>query len=173
MGEINMEEVNGTEINVEEVNRTETARTEAAVKRAVKLFDEDHYHCSQAVFAAFANQLGIAEKEALKIAGCFGSGMNEGEVCGCVTGALMAIGLKYGQCTVDDYESRTKSRELCMEFYEKFKTENGSCICRELLGYDFGKEEDLKKLVEEKLYLDICPKLVRSAAGIASELIEK
>lgn len=168
VGEMSVEEVNGTEINAEEVNRTE-----AAVKRAVKLFDEDHYHCSQAVFAAFANQLGIAEKEALKIAGCFGSGMNEGEVCGCVTGALMAVGLKYGQCTVDDYESRTKSRELCMEFYEKFKAENGSCICRELLGYDFGKEEDLKKLVEEKLYLDICPKLVRSAARIASELMEE
>ncbi len=141
------------------------------IEKASQLFNEKHYHCSQAVFAAFSEMLGIDEKQALKISGCFGAGMNEGEVCGCVTGALMVIGLKYGQCMVDDMESRSKSRDLCMEFYEKFKLENGSCICRDLLGYDFGKAEDLKILQEEKTFLNICPKLVESATKIVLDMV--
>ena len=142
------------------------------VEKANQFFNEQRYHCSQAVFGAFAEELGISEELALKIGGCFGGGMNEGEVCGCVTGALMALGLKYGQCTADDMDSRNKSREKCMEFYEKFKAENGSCICRDLLGYDFGKPEDTKYIQQTKLYLEICPKLVKSATRIAAELIK-
>ena len=142
------------------------------LEKSSELFNERHYHCSQAVLGAFAEELGISEELALKIGGCFGAGMNEGEVCGCVTGALMAIGLKYGQSKDNDYENRSKSRNLCMEFYDKFKAENGSCICRDLLGYDFGKPEDTKYVHESKLYLEICPKLVESATRIAAELIK-
>lgn len=107
------------------------------IEKSSELFNERHYHCSQAVFGAFAKELGISEELSLKIRGCFGAGMNEGEVCGCVTGALMALGLKYGQSKDDDNESRTKSRELCMEFYDKFKTENvatNSCCGEQISG---------------------------------------
>ncbi len=142
------------------------------IEKSSELFNERHYHCSQAVFGAFAEELGIPEELALKIGGCFGAGMNEGEVCGCVTGALMAIGLKYGQGKDDDYEGRTKERELSMKFYDKFKAENSSCICRDLLGYDFGKPEEIKYIQETKLYLEICPKLVESATKIAAQLMK-
>ena len=141
-------------------------------EKASELFNVRRYHCSQAVFGAFAEELGIPEKLALKIGGCFGAGMNEGEVCGCVTGALMAVGLKYGQCSDDDMALRAKERELCMELYDRFRAENGSCICRDLLGYDFGKQEDLRYIQQTKLYLEICPKLVESAARIAAELMK-
>ena len=142
-----------------------------SIEKSSDLFNNCHYHCSQAVFGAFAEELGITEELALKIGGCFGGGMNQGEVCGCVTGAIMAIGLKYGQCKVDDMESRSKSRELCLEFYDRFKAENGSCLCRDLLGYDFGKPEDVKIIQESKVFLKICPELVESATRIASELL--
>ena len=143
-----------------------------SIEKSSELFNQRHFHCSQAVFGAFAEELGISEELALKIGGCFGAGMNEGEVCGCVTGALMAIGLKYGQCKDDDMDSRAKEREVSMQFYEKFKAENGTYICRELLGYDFGKPEDVKYMQETKLYLNICPKLVESATKIAAQLIK-
>lgn len=142
------------------------------VEKSIQLFNQQHYHCSQAVFAAFAEELGISEALALKIGGCFGAGMNQGEVCGCVTGALMAIGLKYGQDKADDCESRIKERKLAIELYEKFKAENGSCICRDLLGYDFGKPKDVKHLQDTKLYFEICPKLVESATKITNQILQ-
>ena len=67
------------------------------------------YNCAQAVFASFSKELGLDEKQALKIGGCFGSGMRKGEVCGACTGALMALGLKYGQDEIGDVESKLKS----------------------------------------------------------------
>lgn len=143
------------------------------IEKALDLFNNKHYHCSQAVFAAFADELGITKEQALKIGGCFGAGMNEGEVCGCVTGALMALGLKYGLCSEDDMESRTLSRNKCMEFYDKFKAENGSCLCKDLLGYNFGNPDDLKIIQDTKLFLNICPELVESAAKITEELLNK
>ena len=43
------------------------------VSKAVELF-EHRFMCSQAVFAAFAEQFGITEKQALQIGACFGGG---------------------------------------------------------------------------------------------------
>lgn len=51
------------------------------VMKAVQLF-EQKFMCSQAVFAAFSEQFGISEKQALQIGACFGGGMNKSEVCG-------------------------------------------------------------------------------------------
>ena len=83
------------------------------INEAVKLFNSG-YVCSQAVFAAFSPKLGLEKNQALKIGACFGSGMRKGEVCGACTGALMALGLKYG-------ESKVKSNEACERFLNEFK----------------------------------------------------
>ena len=52
--------------------------------------------CAQQVFAHFADRLGIAPDVALRTASCFGSGLGRADVCGCVTGALMVLGLAHG-----------------------------------------------------------------------------
>ena len=62
--------------------------------------------CAQHVFGEFAPQFGIDRQTALRIASLFGSGMFEGASCGAVVGALMAIGLKYGQGDDPDPEKQ-------------------------------------------------------------------
>ena len=52
---------------------------------ALDYFDRK-FHCSQAVLAAFKDEIGLTEKQALKLGACFGSGMRKGEVCGACTG---------------------------------------------------------------------------------------
>lgn len=140
------------------------------VEKAKEIF-EQKYHCSQAVLAAFANDLGITQEQALKLGGCFGGGMCLGEVCGAVTGALMAIGLKYGQCTVEDLEGRKLTSDKTKAMMGKFKVENGSYLCRELLGYDITDPEDLAIIMEKQLFTRFCPKMVESATKIAEELL--
>ena len=130
------------------------------------------FHCSQAVFAAFAEELGITEEQALKIGACFGSGMRKGEVCGACTGALMALGLKYGQCNENDTESRMKTNEITDKFLNTFKEKNGSYICNELLGCDIRTETGVTFAIENKLFTEFCPKMVESATRIAEELLK-
>lgn len=127
------------------------------IDRAKKLF-EQKYHCSQAVLAAFADELGLTERQALKIGGCFGGGMCKGEVCGACTGALMVLGLKYGQCEIDDWDSRLKTNDVTVQFLELFRNENGSYICKELLGCDLATPEGKAYAKTHHLFTEFCPK---------------
>ena len=139
--------------------------------KAVQLFSQ-RYHCSQAVFAAFAEEMGLDQTTALKIGGCFGCGMNKGEVCGACTGALMTIGLKYGQGSVDDMAARAKSSNLCVRFLDEFAKNNGLYLCKELLGYDITQPDQLAAVKEAGLFTEFCPKMVESAAKILDEIIQ-
>lgn len=134
------------------------------INEAIELF-KNGYVCSQAVFAAYSPQLGLDKQQALKIGACFGSGMRKGEVCGACTGALMVLGLKYG-------ESKEKSNEACKNFLEMFEKENGSYICNDLLGCDITTPEGVEYAVENNLFKEFCPKMVESAAKIVKNMID-
>ena len=62
--------------------------------------------CSQVVAGAFAKELGMEPDMLRKMAACFGGGMQCGETCGAVTGALMVIGLKYGHSQENDQKTK-------------------------------------------------------------------
>lgn len=130
------------------------------------------YNCAQAVFAAFAPQLGMTEEQALSAGYCFGSGMRKGEVCGAVTGALMAIGLKYGGFSSGDADGKAKADKACADMMNKFSEENGSYLCRGLLGYDITRQQDLEQIKSLGLFTSFCPKMVDSAARIVSQILE-
>lgn len=135
-----------------------------SIEEAVHLFEKG-YVCSQAVFAAFCEDYNLSKDQALKIGACFGSGMRKGEVCGACTGALMVLGLKYG-------DDKSKSNEVCERFLDEFEKENGSYICRDLLGCDIGTPEGVKEAVDNNLFQELCPKMVKSAARIVDEILK-
>ena len=63
--------------------------------RAVELFMEGK-NCSQAVFVAFAPDLGLSEEIALAVSIGLGGGVGRmREVCGAVSGSAMLVGLKH------------------------------------------------------------------------------
>ena len=138
----------------------------------MKLFEEK-YHCSQAVFAAFSEEYRIIKEKALKIGGCFGSGMRKGEVCGACMGALMVLGLKYGKSEIDDIESKLKSDEGCDKFLDEFKKENGSYICNTLLGRDITTQEGINYALDNNLFTKFCPKMVESAVIITEKILKE
>jgi len=142
------------------------------VELAVACF-EDGFSCSQAVFSAYATQLGLNREAALKIAGAFGGGMgNMGETCGAVTGAFMVIGLKHSRSIAEDRQSKEKTNSLVQEFVDKFKSRNGSILCRELLGYDLSTPEGAGMVREKKLRDTLCTRFVRDAAEILEQIFE-
>ena len=92
---------------------------------ASELFSK-RYYCSQAVLAAFAEELGMTKEQALRVGACFGGGMCKAEVCGACTGALMALGLKYGMCEDGDYESQQRANSYAVRFLDEFAKQNGT-----------------------------------------------
>lgn len=142
------------------------------IEKSQELFAKK-FHCSQAVLAAFAEELGLSEKQALKLGACFGGGMCKGEVCGACTGALMALGLKFGQCEVGDLNSKTNTNNITIKFLETFKKENGSYMCRELLGCDLATPDGKLYAREHNLFTEFCPKMVISATEIVEKLLHE
>lgn len=134
------------------------------IDEACNLF-EDGYVCSQAVFGVFCEEFGLSKNDAFKIAACFGSGMRQAEVCGACTGALMAIGLKYGE------DKKTCDR-LSNRFFEEFKKENGSFICRDLLECDIRTPGGVKYALDNNLFKEFCPKMVASAVKITEKIFD-
>ncbi len=139
-------------------------------EKALQYFS-DKFHCSQAVLAAFAPDLGLTEEQALKLGACFGSGMRKGEVCGACTGALMVLGLMYGQFDKDDIESRMRANKVNDEMMNGFAEKSGSYICNELLGCDISTEEARIAAREKGLFTDFCPKMVANAVDVLEEII--
>lgn len=140
------------------------------IELALSYFEEK-FHCSQAVLAAYADEFGLTEEQALKLGACFGSGVRKGEICGACSGALMVLGLKYGQASKEDIESRLKTNEVTDLFLYKFASENGSYICRDLLGCDLGTKEGIQYAMKHNLFTEFCPKMVESAMKILEEMM--
>ncbi len=144
-------------------------KTESAIKDFLA-----GYSCAQAVLASFAPDMGMDRETALKIACAFGGGISrQAMTCGAVTGALMAIGLKYGMSDVSDYPSKEKTYRLAARFMELFKIEHQSLECKSLLPCDISTDEGIMEF-REKGYLDkYCASFVRTSVTILEKLLEE
>ncbi len=132
---------------------------------------QDGLNCSQSVCLAFAEQFGIERDTALKFAAGFGGGIGRmAETCGAVTGAVMALGLKYG-FTQGSPEAKTAMYAHVQQFAERFTERYHSMFCRELLGYDISIHEEHEKAKQEKLFTTRCPEFVRAAVEIVEEML--
>ena len=142
------------------------------VKAAVRNF-KDGYACSQAVFCAYAKEVGMDNETALKISTGFAGGMRKGEVCGAVTGALMAIGLKYGNKKCDKLSERQKVYEVVNRLHAEFLKKHKSLRCKELLGADPSTPEGRKMIEEKNLHELICAGLVQDTAEILEGILRE
>ena len=142
------------------------------VDKAQEYF-RNNFNCSQAIFTTFATEVGLDEELALKIATQFGGGARKGEMCGAVSGALMVLGLKYGHCHAENAEEKKKAYQIAEEFMNRFIEKKGTVVCRELLGYDLSKTEDMEKIKELNLFKTICPEMIRCATEIVDEMMNE
>ena len=146
---------------------------ENEIDLATTWFDQG-FSCAQSIVTAFGVQFGLDTQQALRVAGAFGGGMARmGETCGAVTGALMVIGLLYGKTRPEDEAAKEKTYRVVHQFVDRFKAQNGSILCRELLGCDLSTPEGSQKARESHLFKALCPVYVRNSAEILRKLIEE
>ena len=130
-----------------------------------------NFNCAQSVFVAFAPQLGMDESQALKLASPFGGGVaRRGQICGAVTGALMALGLAQGAETPAGKEGAYRLGE---KFLQRFESRHATILCRELLDCDISTPEGLQQAREKGAFTALCPLFVRDAAEIVQALLAK
>ena len=104
---------------------------------------KEGYNCAETMLR-LANEdykLNISDDN-LKLISGFGGGMGAGSICGALTGAIAVLGKMFVETKDHDTEG---FREICGEFFEKFKRELGSVNCNELKA-KYKKSEETKCL---------------------------
>ena len=141
---------------------------------AKKLF-EDGYNCAQAVLLAFCEDFGMDRETAMMISAPFGGGMGRlREVCGTVSGMNMVLGLAKKGYQKGDNASKAQLYKDVQTLAEKFREDNGSIICRELLNLRIeGKDNHVPELRTEKYYkARPCSELCRYAADLLEKYLK-
>ena len=83
-------------------------------------------NCCQAVFMVCSEKFGISQEQAYRLGAFFGGGFRCEEVCGAVSGAMMGLGMAYGD---ENNRECTKSKA----FLDAFREAYGSILCRDLV----------------------------------------
>jgi len=141
------------------------------IEEALSKFKED-FNCAQSIFSTYAPYYGLDLDSAIKISTGFGGGMaRSGRTCGAVTGAYMVLGLKYGMELSKDIEANEKTYQIISEFSRQFQENNGSLMCKEILGCNINTPEGLDYFNQHKLLGKKCIQCVKNAAEILEELL--
>lgn len=145
-----------------------------AAERALAYFHQG-FNCAQSVFAAFAQEVGLSEEQALRLSAGFGAGVGRMRgMCGAFSGLTMVAGHCKGNLTGVP-EDKEVVFSLVRELAEEFKAEFGTITCRELLHLDEGVQESARPNERTKAYYDArpCEHCVAFCAAKAAELLKK
>lgn len=129
------------------------------------------YNCCQALAVAYADEMGLSPELAAQLCSGFGGGMGRlREVCGAVSGMVFVASAVRGYSAPKDNASKAELYALVQKLAGEFEKQNGSIICRELLGLSVKKESPVPSERTEEYYKKRpCPELVK----IAAEILER
>lgn len=132
------------------------------------------YNCSQAVAAAFADELGMDEKTAVRLASGFGGGMGRlREVCGTFSGVVMVMSVIYGYSDPNDNDTKKELYRKIQDLASQYKEDNGSIVCRELLGLQKAEGSAQPEARTAEYYKKRpCSELCRYAANLLEQFIK-
>jgi C_GCAxxG_C_C family probable redox protein len=145
-----------------------STKTEVAVEKFVS-----GYNCAQSLLYAFGPELGLEGETALKVATGLGGGMGgRGEVCGAVSGGILALGLKFGRGGEQEKAVAQQTYQKTGELMAAFERVHGSCLCRTLLsGCDLRTPEGMQRFREENLHQKVCVGCVRTVGELLSGML--
>ena len=136
---------------------------------------ENGANCAQAVVLAYADDLKTDEKTACRLASSFGGGIGRlREVCGAVSGMMMVYGLLRGYDDLNDPEAKKQHYANVQALAARFREENGSIICRELLSLKQNENSDPTPTprTSSAFHARPCFGFVQSAARILDEALK-
>ena len=106
---------------------------EAKIVRARELFLSG-YNCAQSVAAAFAPEMGMEEKQVVRLIGGFGGGLGGLRVmCGTVSAMCLVVSWLHGYDEADDFDGKKHLYATEQRLAARFTDRYGTLNCRELL----------------------------------------
>lgn len=135
------------------------------------------WNCTQSVVLAFSDVLGIDQSVAARLASPFGGGVGRmRHMCGTVTGMYIVLGLIAGYSDTSRPELKNTLYARVQELARRFRSENGSIICQELLtgaGISVQTTPQAQARTDEYYRKRPCAELCASAAQILDDYLKE
>lgn len=144
--------------------------------KAKELF-EAGAQCAQAAFGALCDVTGTSLDDALALSASFGGGIGRmREVCGALSGILMAVGYRFGRYPLgQEGTAADKDRLYRLTQYvsAEFKRKVGSIFCYQLLEIPHAAQVPVSQPRTENFYHSRpCLDIVLAAVEVFDELLE-
>ena len=108
------------------------------------------FNCAQCVLLSSEDYTGLDREIAAKVACGFGGGVRSGEICGCISGGVMALGTR---------STQTETAELAKEMVAAFREEFGCVRCDDLQQKFGGKSN--------------CNNMIAFGASLTAQIMEQ
>ena len=102
----------------------------------------------------------------------------QGETCGALTGAILAISCVVGRERLEDIEQYQRAKEPAKEMFQRFRDEIGHSLCAEIHKIRFGRTYRLADPQEARAFHEMgghsrtgCPEVCGVAARTAADII--
>lgn len=127
------------------------------------------FNCAESVLLGLCDYLKVESSFIPRIATGFGGGIGHtGNICGAITGAIMALGIRFGRENPEDKDTRDKLYRLTAAFLKDAEEKLGHLDCFSLIGVRLDTEEGLEKYRKENLR-ERCRQIV----GIIEEIAQR
>lgn len=171
-------------ISVEQAKKLSQKEKEQLLSRIEKMAsynERTYWGCPQAVLSSLLYYFDIGDGSAFKAATCFTGGVtHKREVCGALSGGVMAIGLAYGRgkyakgLTAHEQPEYVEAKLRVNKFCEKFEKMFGSLRCESVFITVRGKSYKAYpkyNTLEAFLDHDNCGRVTGPAARLAAEVM--
>lgn len=130
-----------------------------------------HWNCTQAVLESLSGHAGMDAEAVRRITTPFAAGMWNGLTCGAVTGAMMALGMRFGRATDGDGKAMDVTKVKMRELAAAMRAQFGNLDCSALLGTDMATDAGVSQAADKGLFKSKCPLLVEAAVKEAAKLM--
>lgn len=120
-------------------------------------------NCGQCLLERYAEGFGFDREDTDRIAACFGGGLEMGQTCGAVAGAVIVLGL----AGVEPKDAR----EAVAKLRRRFEARHGSCICAQLLGADMSDPQQAEAAKASGILMERCTSFIGDAMDILDQLL--
>ena len=155
-------------------HETRPAAASAVAERAALEAGRMHhlgYNCAESVLGGVVAAHG-GEPAPLRIATGFGGGIGRtGDVCGAVTGAVLALGWLKGRTRPDEKEIYARVSASIRELLADFRAEYGTLTCSALTGYDLSDPAVLPRFADDQERRKKCAAFIDTAARLAADAV--
>ncbi len=142
-----------------------------ASETAARHFDAG-YNCAESVLLTFVEDRGLTGW--VRLATGFGGGLGRaGDLCGALTGGVMALGLRFGRTDAGDEAAGERCYEAVAELRHRFREVCGAVDCRHLTGVDLSTESGRQVAEDRDVRTTVCRQCVHASAGIVAEIMAR